>query len=349
MNGLELAKTIVDPERFEKFKAELATRRAAKGSGQVLKTASPEITYPQRRSKTVPALAEVPTPPDFERHVLRNTPIEQIWRFINPLMLYGRHLGVKGGTVRLLDKAHGPSAGTHPEAQKMRRQLEEGDPKSLAIWDAVEEVKREYGGTPYLQPSAVYRFFPAEAEGNRLRIGDTVFEFPRQKKEEGLCLADYARAKAEGPDNVALFVVTVGRGIRELAEVLKQRGDYLKSHIVQALALESAEAYAEYLHSQLRKMWGYPDAPQMTMMERFQAKYQGKRYSFGYPACPRLDDQAPLWKLLRPEEIGVQLTEGFMMDPESSVSALVFHHSQATYFSVGGTGSMRGGMDDDNR
>jgi 5-methyltetrahydrofolate--homocysteine methyltransferase len=81
----------------------------------------------------------------------------------------------------------------------------------------------------------------------------------------------------------------------------------------------------------------------MTMLERFQAKYRGKRYSFGYPACPRLDDQATLWKLLEPNEIGVQLTDGFMMDPEASVSAIVFHHPQATYFSVG-----RGG-DDENR
>jgi len=75
----------------------------------------------------------------------------------------------------------------------------------------------------------------------------------------------------------------------------------------------------------------------MTMMERFQAKYQGKRYSFGYPACPRLDDQAVLWKLLNPNEIGVQLTEGMMMDPVASVSALVFHHPDCSYFSVGET------------
>ena len=79
---------------------------------------------------------------------------------------------------------------------------------------------------------------------------------------------------------------------RSSPKTLKKRGDYLKSHIVQALALESAEAYAEWLHSQIRKIWGFPDAPDMTMMQRFQAKYHGKRYSFGYPACPRLDDQA---------------------------------------------------------
>jgi 5-methyltetrahydrofolate--homocysteine methyltransferase len=130
-----------------------------------------------------------------------------------------------------------------------------------------------------------------------------------------------------------------------MAENLKNRGDYLKSHVLQALALESAEANAELIHSQLRKTWGYADPPEMTMMERFQAKYQGKRYSFGYPACPRLDDQAMIWKLLSPQEIGVELTEGFMMDPEASVSAMVFHHADATYFSVGHTGDAL----DDNR
>ena len=84
----------------------------------------------------------------------------------------------------------------------------------------------------------------------------------------------------------------------------------------------------------------------MTMIERFQARYRGKRYSFGYPACPRLDDQGLLWTLLNPREIGVDLTDGFMMDPESSVSAIVFHHPAATYFSVGARGD---GGPDDNR
>ncbi len=140
-----------------------------------------------------------------------------------------------------------------------------------------------------------------------------------------------------------MFITSVGKGVRELSESLKNRGDYLKSHILQALAIETAEAYAEFLHSQIRRGWGWADPVGMTMMERFQAKYQGKRYSFGYPACPRLDDQRILFDLLQPEEIGVQLTDGFMMDPEASVSAIVFHHPGATYFSVGSGGS------DDNR
>jgi 5-methyltetrahydrofolate--homocysteine methyltransferase len=264
-------------------------------------------------------------------------------------MLYGRHLGVKGGVVRLLEKSvHDASA---------RRELEEKDPKALNIWKAVQEVKDEYRGTEIMKPSAVYRYFNATSEGNRLHLFENTnlsqpscsFDFPRQRKVEGLCLADYVLPQdgSKPRDNVAMFVVSVGKGIRQIAEQLKNRGDYLKSHIVQALALESAEAYAEMLHSQLRKAWGFPDHPEMTMMERFQAKYRGKRYSFGYPACPRLDDQALLWKMLQPNEIGVQLTDGFMMDPEASVSALVFHHPVATYFSVGHQSG--DGTNEDNR
>jgi 5-methyltetrahydrofolate--homocysteine methyltransferase len=132
-------------------------------------------------------------------------------------------------------------------------------------------------------------------------------------------------------------VTTAGAGIRELAEEAKQKGEYLRSHALQALALETAEAAAEWLHARLRNVWGFPDPPETTMRDRFRAHYRGKRYSFGYPACPELADQAILWELLRPEEIGVGLTEGFMMDPEASVSALAFQHPDAIYFGVAGT------------
>jgi 5-methyltetrahydrofolate--homocysteine methyltransferase len=117
-----------------------------------------------------------------------------------------------------------------------------------------------------------------------------------------------------------------------LAEQYKIAGAYVRSHALQAMALELAEGFAEMLHEELRIGWGFPDPPEMTMRERFQAKYQGIRVSFGYPACPELEDQTKLFALLRPEDIGVELTDGFMMDPEASVSALVFHHPQADYF-----------------
>jgi 5-methyltetrahydrofolate--homocysteine methyltransferase len=136
-----------------------------------------------------------------------------------------------------------------------------------------------------------------------------------------------------------LFVVTAGEGIRGLAGEYKARGEFLKCHLLQALALESAEAYAELLHAKVRSMWGFPDGPEMTMLDRFKASYRGKRYSFGYPACPRLEDQEFLFRLLAPEEIGVALTDGCMMDPEASVSAVVFHHPSASYFSIADLGA----------
>src|SRR5690606_39375674 len=88
------------------------------------------------------------------------------------------------------------------------------------------------------------------------------------------------------------------------------------------------------LHTQLRSLWGQPDAPETTMLQRFRAEYAGKRYSFGYPACPDLEQQRELFEALQPSDFGVQLTDGCMMEPEASVSALVLHHPDATYFSV---------------
>ena len=141
-------------------------------------------------------------------------------------------------------------------------------------------------------------------------------------------------------DHVAMFVTSCqGRTtpMRALADQLKADGAYVKMHALQALAIETAEALAEWLHETLRKSWGIGDAPSTTKHDLFQAHYRGRRYSFGYPACPRLEDQATLWQLLDPHKhIGVELTDGFMMEPEASVSALVFQHPQAAYFSVGG-------------
>jgi len=135
-------------------------------------------------------------------------------------------------------------------------------------------------------------------------------------------------------DHMAMFVVTAGEGIRERSTAAKDAGEFFRSHALQALAIETAEACAEWIHRRIREDWGFPDPPSMSMKERFTSRYRGKRYSFGYGACPNLEDQAGMWKLLHPEDIGVNLTEGFMMDPEASVSALVFHHPDCAYFTA---------------
>jgi 5-methyltetrahydrofolate--homocysteine methyltransferase len=193
---------------------------------------------------------------------------------------------------------------------------------------------------------AVWQFFPASSAGDTLRLHAprdpervvAELTFPRQEKGERLCLADYVRpadSLLAGRDAVCLFVVTAGEGVRARYEALKAEGRYLESHAIQALAIETAEAAAEWLHKKLRGQWGFPDLPDATAMDLFQAHYHGKRYSFGYPACPDLGMQAKLFELLRPEDIGATLTEEFMMEPEASVSAIVFHHPDAKYFSAG--------------
>jgi len=264
-------------------------------------------------SRTVP----VPAPPDLDLHVLRRAPLAHIYPYLNLQMLLGKHLGVKGSVARL---------------------LAEGDPKTLELHAVIERLEREAAERGWLEANALYRFFEARSFGDDLvlyREGHEAarFQFPRQKGGERLCLADYVRDVASGePDYVALFAVTCGAGVRQLAERWKEEGEYLRSHAIQALAIELAEALAEMLHARLRTQWGFPDPPGLPLEDKLKAHYRGLRVSFGYPACPNLADQRILFDLLEPGQIGLGLTEGFMMDPEASVSALVFHHPEAKYF-----------------
>jgi 5-methyltetrahydrofolate--homocysteine methyltransferase len=231
----------------------------------------------------------------------------EVWRHLNPRMLYGRHLGLKGDVNGLRAR---------------------GDEKAKALTDLIDELKAE--SPP--RARAVWRFFPARREGDAIVVGDRRLAFPRQERGDRLCLADFVSHGAG--DHVCLFAVTAGEGIREKAERFKQSGEFLKSHALSALALETAEAAAEWLHSKLRGLWGFPDPAGTPMLDRFRGNYRGKRYSFGYPACPDLSMQGDLFDLLQPEDIGLQLTEEFMMDPEASVSALVLHHPDARYFTA---------------
>jgi 5-methyltetrahydrofolate--homocysteine methyltransferase len=246
--------------------------------------------------------------------------LREIWSYIHPFMLYGRHMGYKGN---------------------FEKQLAARETKAVELFNEMEEVKKE--AAEFMKVRTVWQFFEAEAEGEALHLFAPdgkepvqTWRFKRQKGGDQLCLSDYVLEPKDGKrDHVAVFVVTAGEGVRERAEKAKNEGYYFRSHGLQALAIESAEGCAEWLHRRIREDWGFPDPAEMTMARRFTSRYRGKRYSFGYPACPDLEDQAGIWKILKPEDIGVQLTEGFMMDPEASVSALVFEHPDCTYFSVG--------------
>jgi 5-methyltetrahydrofolate--homocysteine methyltransferase len=311
MRGLALLERITSPGGRSKLEAESAERRRLLAAGAA---ASPVelLEAPAQRSAAVEELPPLP-PPDQEEHLLDGLDLAEVGRYVNPQMLYGKHLGLRGSFRKLRDS---------------------GDPKALELEALVERIRRE----GWFTARAVWRFFEAESDGNRLtlfRNGEPAggWSFPRQRSGDHLCLADWAAPSGRGArDSVALFVVTAGDGVRKKAEELKGAGEYLLCHALQALAVETAEAAAEWLHRKIRERWGFPDPESTSMMDRFQARYRGKRYSFGYPACPDLSGQTLLFELLRPERIGVELTDGFMMDPEASVSALVFHHPQAHYF-----------------
>ncbi len=200
---------------------------------------------------------------------------------------------------------------------------------ALELHEHVEAAKER--AAKFFKVRAVWQFFAAERDGNTIHLsGLHSFTFPRQPRPDGLCLSDYVLDR----DHIGLFVTTAGEGIRQHAEEAKRRGEFFLAHALQALAIETAEGCAEWLHRRMREELGFPDPPETTMQERFTSHFRGKRYSFGYPACPNLDDQKGIWKLLQPEEIGVTLTESMMMDPEASVSAMVFHHPDCMFFAA---------------
>jgi 5-methyltetrahydrofolate--homocysteine methyltransferase len=310
MTGLRLMNEIMDPELRERVLREHIFTEEVAGFDAPAVEAVPVSTT---RSSKVRVDLPVPPAPYTDRRVRDVPQLDELWSYINPFMLYGRHMGFKGN----FEKA-----------------LADRDPKALELYNAIEDVKEE--ARKFMRVRAVWQYFGAERDGNAIHLshGDKrvhTFQFGRQPKADGLCLSDYI---LDGNDHIAMFVVTAGEGVRERSEAAKARGEFLKAHAFQALAIETAEGAAEWLHRRIREDFGFPDSPTLTMQERFTSRYRGKRYSFGYPACPNLDDQAGLFALLKPEEIGVQLTEGMMMDPEASVSAIVFHHPDAAYFTA---------------
>jgi 5-methyltetrahydrofolate--homocysteine methyltransferase len=317
MTGLRLMNELMDPATRET----VLRNHTASGNGVSVSTTvtvqeAPALTRSPRVRTDLP----IPQVETLDRKVRSVPDLQDVWSYINPYMLYGRHLGFRGDFTK---------------------QFVARDPKAIELYEGMEEVKNE--AAKFMKVRAVWQFFEAVSDGESIHLfapdADQplhTFRLPRQKQGDFLCLSDYVLPAKDGQrDHVALFVVTAGEGIRERSEKAKNDGYYFKSHGLQALAIETSEACAEWLHRRIREDWGFPDPPEMTMAQRFTSRYRGKRYSFGYPACPNLEDQAGIWKLLRPEEIGVQLTEGFMMDPEASVSALVFHHPDCTYYSVG--------------
>jgi len=264
--------------------------------------------------------AELISAPQLPRTVVRGYDFERVVSLVNPRMLYNKHLGLKEPVEQLWRKKDG-------KAEKLRAQ--------------VEEALNAAGGAAGLD--CVYSFFSAEPDGDGIKVCEVGasrgaaerFAFPRQSAGEKLCLADFvAPPSGEKRDSVALFVCTCGARILKQASESREKGDFVKSHLLNVVAMCLAEALAEAVHADIRRQWGLADRGAGSPEELLLQRYRGKRFGFGYAACPDLENQAPLFRLLRPEEIGVTLTESFMMFPECSVSALVFHSEKARYFEL---------------
>jgi 5-methyltetrahydrofolate--homocysteine methyltransferase len=193
-----------------------------------------------------------------------------------------------------------------------------------------------------LKPQAIYGYFKAAGQGNDLVLfapdGTTEltrFTLPRQPKEDGECIADFFRDIDDAErDVIGLQVVTVGQQASDTARVWFEENRYQDYLYLHGLSVEMAEAMAEYVHKRIRAELGYSAEDDRDIEKMLQQGYRGSRYSFGYPACPRLEDQVPLLKLLDAGRIGVEISDEWQLHPEQSTSAIVVLNPRAKYFSV---------------
>ncbi|MGI9068411.1 MAG: methionine synthase [Pyrinomonadaceae bacterium] len=263
----------------------------------------------------------IPKAPFYGSRVVDDISLEDVFAFVNETALFKGQWQFKQG----------------------RRPVEEYE--SLVretVRPIYVELKERSKGEQLLQPRVVYGYFPAQSSGNDLIIYNEDektermhFTFPRQPSGKNLCLADFFASKESGRmDVVAFHLVTMGRRASEYAQELFKSDNYADYLYFHGLGVESAEALAELWHKRIREELAIAGEDAEEVRKLFRQQYQGSRFSFGYPACPSLEDQAKLFDLLDPARIGVELSEEFQLEPEQSTSAIIVHHPEAKYFAV---------------
>jgi 5-methyltetrahydrofolate--homocysteine methyltransferase len=298
--------------------AKLGVRRGVARPRGVLK--SREAASHTTRSDVNPD-APIPRAPFYGSRVVEHVPLEQVFKYVNETALFKGQWQFKQG---------------RKSAEEYRAFVEE---KVRPVYD---ELKLHSERESLLVPQVVYGYFPCQSEDNDLvvyhedgRTERTRFTFPRQPDGRRLCLADFFASKESGRvDVVAFQLVTVGRRASEYAHELFRSDNYSDYLYFHGLSVESAEALAEAWHKRVREELGIADRDAPELAKLFHQGYQGSRFSFGYPACPDLEDQTKLFDLLGPERIGVELSEEFQLVPEQSTSAIIVHHEEAKYFSI---------------
>jgi 5-methyltetrahydrofolate--homocysteine methyltransferase len=311
-----------------------AVRESREAEGRTVKVfgkgqaAAPELTLveltAEGRSPVVERVAAVPRPAFWGARVFKNYKLDEIFPYLNETALFKNQWQLKtaaqGDYLRLVEEKYRP-----------------------ILLDLEEEVK----AAGWFEPKTIIGFYPCAGDRNDLVVFDPEdperelerITFPRQAQGRRLSIADFfeplnsAQRDPGQRDVVGFSIVTIGSEASRQTAKLFEAGDFTKYLYLHGLSVETAEALAELAHKQAREFLGIAGEDSPLISDLFHQKYRGSRYSFGYPACPNLEDQAMIFRLLKPEEnIGVRLTEGFHLDPEQSTNAIVVHHPQAKYF-----------------
>ena len=289
------------------------------------KRAAPKRAAAPAQTRRVEPAQTIPAPPFWGTRVVRGLNLTDLFPYINETTLFRGQWGFRNRNGQTTQDAW---------AEVVERDAR----------PALRRLQAEALSNGILEPAVVYGYFPAQARGDDLIIYQPEansrdelarFSFPRQQGKQGLCLADYFRPVDSGElDVVGFHVVTMGRRVSEHTAQLfaaDRYQDYLYWH---GFGVEMAEALAEFWHRRIRAELAINAADGPTPQDLFKTNYQGARYSFGYPACPNLEDQQQLWRLLNPQRIHCTLSEEHQIEPEQSTSALIVHHPQAHYFTT---------------
>jgi 5-methyltetrahydrofolate--homocysteine methyltransferase len=291
-----------------------------KGSADASESPLVELT-PEGRSPVVERVAAIPKPAYWGPRVFMNYKLGEIFPYLNETALFKNQWQLKsaaqGDYLRLVEEKYRP-----------------------ILLSLEEEVK----AAGWFGPKSVIGFYPCAGQGNDLVVFDPEdperelerITFPRQAQGRRLSIADFFEpVSAAQRDVVGFSIVTIGSEASRRTQYLFETGNFTKYLYLHGLSVETAEALAEFAHKQARELLGIAGEDSPIVADLFHQKYRGSRYSFGYPACPNLEDQRKIFRLLKPEEnIGVHLTEGFHLEPEQSTNCIVVHHPQAKYFMV---------------
>jgi 5-methyltetrahydrofolate--homocysteine methyltransferase len=313
-DGLHIMEDLISAARRETRVAEgRMVKQFARAAAATEEGSNMDVTA------AVPKAPNIPVAPFYGARLRKDFDLREVYKYINETALFKAQWQLRTA-----------------EDPKYRRMVEDKFRKILH--DLQQEVIRE----EWFFPQAVYGYWPAQSEGNDVLVyepGTTRelvrFHFPRQKEGRRLCIADYFASRASGQmDIIGLSLVTIGPIASLVTHKLFKANSYTRYLYLHGLSVETAEALAELLHKQMREELGIAAEDAPTIAELFHQKYRGSRYSFGFPACPNLEDQTKLFELLHPEQIGVKLTSGFLLEPEQSTSAILVHHPAAKYFAA---------------